>query len=110
MYMIEPTELEPTYDEIKQMQTQVNQPPNSVDKKRANKTETCPLCNKQLNKKTLKYSHNCQRTKEEPKEQAQPQITDEQIQIYLQRQQQEHQDQQNTIRQDKFNKLIRNMI
>ena len=110
MYMIEPTELEPTYDEIKQMQTQVNQPPNSVDKKRANKTETCPLCNKQLNKKTLKYSHNCQRTKEEPKEQAQPQITDDHIKQYIMQQQQEQQEQQNTIRQNKFSNMIRNMV
>jgi len=108
--MIEPTELEPTYDEIKQMQTQVNQPSNSVDKKRANKTETCPLCNKQLNKKTLKYSHNCQRTKEEPKEQAQPQITDDHIKQYIMQQQQEQQEQQNTIRQNKFNNLIKNMV
>jgi len=110
MYMIEPTELEPTYDEIKQMQTQVNQPPNSVDKKRANKTETCPLCNKQLNKKTLKYSHNCQRTKEESKEQSQPQITDDHIKQYIMQQQQEQEEQQNTIRQNKFNNLIKNMV
>ena len=107
--MIVPNEPEAmTYDDIK---IQLNQPPpNSVDKKRANKTETCPLCNKQLNKKTLKYSHNCQRTKEEPKEQAQPHITDDQIQIYLQRQRLEQQEQQNTIRQERFNKLIKNMI
>ena len=99
--MIEPNEPETmTYDDIK---IQLNQPPpNSVDKKRANKTETCPLCNKQLNKKTLKYSHNCQRTKEEPKEQAQPQITDNQIQIYLQNQRLEQQEYQQTIRQNKL--------
>ena len=107
--MIVPNEPEAmTYDDIK---IQLNQSSsNSIDKKRANKTETCPLCNKQLNKKTLKYSHNCQRTKEESKEQAQPQITDEDIQIYLQRQQQEQQEHQQAIKQDKFNKLIRNMI
>ena len=107
--MIEPNE-EPSYDEII---VKINQPPpptiSSVDKKRLNKTVTCPICDKVMNKKTLKYSHNCQ-TKEEPKEQAQPQITDEQIQIYLQRQQQEQQEQQNTIRQERFNKLIRNMV
>ena len=99
--MIEPNEPETmTYDDIK---IQLNQPPpNSVDKKRANKTETCPLCNKQLNKKTLKYSHNCQRTKEEPKEQAEPQITDNQIQIYLQNQRLEQQEYQQTIRQNKL--------
>ena len=107
--MIEPNEPETmTYDDIK---IQLNQPPpNSVDKKRANKTETCPLCNKQLNKKTLKYSHNCQRTKEEPKEQSQPQITDDHIQTYLQNKHLEHQEQQNTIRQNKFSNMIRNMV
>ena len=102
---------EESYDEI---MVKINQPPppplTSVDKKRMNKTETCPLCNKQLNKKTLKYSHNCQRTKEEPKEQAQPQITDDHIKQYIMQQQQEQQEQQNTIRQNKFNNLIKNMV
>ena len=107
MYMTEPTE-EPTYDEV---MNKVNQPTiSTIDKKRANKTETCPLCNKQLNKKTLKYSHNCQRTKEEPKVQSQPQITDDHIQTYLQNQRLENQNNQNAIRQDKFNKLIKNMV
>ena len=109
--MIEPNEPETmTYDDIK---IQLNQPPpNSVDKKRANKTETCPLCNKQLNKKTSKYSHNCQRTKEEPKvqSQSQPHITDDHIKQYIMQQQQEQQEQQNTIRQNKFSNMIRNMV
>ena len=107
--MIEPNEPETmTYDDIK---IQLNQPPpNSVDKKRANKTETCPLCNKQLNKKTLKYSHNCQRTKEEPKEQAQPQITDDHIKQYIMHQQQEQQEHQQAIKEARFSNMIRNMV
>ena len=99
---------EQTYDEV---MIQVNQPPppplTSVDKKRLNKTVTCPLCNKQVNSKTMKYSHDCQKTK---KEKQTPTITDEQIQIYLQNQRLEHQEQQNTIRQNKFNNLIKNMV
>ena len=107
MYMTEPTE-EPTYDEILVEANQTPpQPLTSIDKKRMNKTETCPLCNKQLNSKTMKYSHDCQKTK---KEKQTPTITDDQIQIYLQRQQQEQQEHQQAIKQDKFNKLIRNMI
>ena len=39
--------------------------PSSVDKKRANKTAQCPHCNKTMSKKTLRYSHYCQRIKEE---------------------------------------------
>ena len=107
--MTEPTE-EPTYDEV---MAQANQPPppplTSVDKKRLNKTETCSLCNKQLNKKTLTYFHDCQKTRTKKEKQV-PIITDEHIKVYLQNQQLEHQEHQNTIRQDKFNKLIKNMI
>ena len=103
--------VEPTYDEILiQSNNPTPQPLTSIDKKRANKTEMCPICDKVMNKKTLKYSHNCQRTKEEPKEQAQPQITDEHIKQYMIQQRLEQQEYQNTIRQDKFNKLIKNMI
>ena len=108
--MIEPNE-EPSYDEII---VKLNQPPpptiSSVDKKRLNKTVTCPICDKVMNKKTLKYSHNCQRTKEESKEQSQPQITDDHIKQYIMQQQQEQEEQQNTIRQNKFNNLIKNMV
>ena len=111
MYYIMTDQIEPTYDEILVEANQPTpQPLTSIDKKRANKTVSCPICDKVMNKKTLKYSHNCQRTKEEPKEQAQPQITDEQIQIYLQNKHLEHREQQNSIRQDKFNKLIKNMV
>ena len=38
---------------------------STVDKKRANKTATCPHCNKTMSKKTLRYSHYCQRIKED---------------------------------------------
>ena len=104
-------QIEPTYDEIL---VEANQPPpptiSSVDIKRKNKTVTCTICNKSMNEKTLKYFHDCQKTRTKKEKQAQPQITDEDIQIYLQRQHQEQQEQQNTIRQNKFNKLIRNMI
>ena len=61
---------EQTYDEV---MIQVNKPPppplTSVDKKRLNKTMTCPLCNKQVNSKTMKYTHDCQKTKKENKHQ-----------------------------------------
>ena len=103
--------VEPSYDEII---IQLNTPPSpqltSVDKKRLNKIVSCTICNKSMNEKTLKNFHDCQKTRTKKEKQAQPQITDEQIQIYLQRQRLEQQEQQNTIRQDKFNKLIKNMI
>mgnify|MGYP006088139469 CR=1 FL=1 len=105
--MTEPTE-EPTYDEV---MVQANKPPppplSSVDKKRLNKTVTCPLCNKQVNSKTMKYTHDCQKTK---KEKQTPQITDDHIKQYIMQQQQVQEEQQQAIKQDKFNKLIRNMI
>ena len=43
-------------------QTPIEQ--SSVEKKRANKTAQCPHCNKIMSKKTLRYSHYCQRVKE----------------------------------------------
>ena len=55
----------------------------------------------------MKYTHDCQKTK---KEKQAPTIADEDIKVYLQRQRLEQQEYQNTIRQDKFNKLIKNMI
>ena len=107
--MIEPNE-EPSYDEII---VKINQPPpptiSSVDKKRLNKTVTCPLCNKSMNEKTLKYFHDCQKIRTKKEKQV-PTITDEDIKVYLQNQRLEHQEQQNTIRQNKFNNLIKNMV
>ena len=107
MYMTEPTE-EPTYDEILVQANQTPpQPLSSIDKKRLNKTVTCPLCNKQVNSKTMKYTHDCQKTK---KEKQTPTITDDHIKQYIMQQQQEQEEQQNTIRQNKFNNLIKNMV
>ena len=37
---------------------------SSVERKRANKTAQCPHCNKIMSKKTLRYSHYCQKVKE----------------------------------------------
>ena len=102
--------VEPSYDEII---IQLNTPPSpqltSVDKKRLNKIVSCTICNKSMNEKTLKYFHDCQKTRSKKEKQA-PIISDDQIQIYLQNQRLEHQEQQNTIRQNKFNNLIKNMV
>ena len=102
--------VEPSYDEII---IQLNTPPSpqltSVDKKRLNKIVSCTICNKSMNEKTLKYFHDCQKTRTKKEKQASA-ITDEDIKVYLQRQQQEQQEHQQAIKQDKFNKLIRNMI
>ena len=102
--------VEPSYDEII---IQLNTPPSpqltSVDKKRLNKIVSCTICNKSMNEKTLKYFHDCQKIRTKKEKQV-PIITDEDIKVYLQRQRLEQEEYQNTIRQDKFNKLIRNMI
>ena len=105
--MTEPTE-EPTYDEVMiQVNTPPPQPLSSIDKKRLNKTVTCPLCNKQVNSKTMKYTHDCQKIK---KEKQVPQITDDHIKQYIMQQQQEQEEQQKIIRRNKFSNMIRNMI
>ena len=62
-----------------------------------------------INEKTLKYFHDCQKTRTKKEKQASA-ITDEDIKVYLQRQQQEQQEHQQAIRQNKFNNLIKNMV
>ena len=100
--------LEPTHDSpstSEQVCVPIPAEPSSVDKRRANRTAQRPHCNKAMSKKTLRYSHHCQRIKEsdddtpsaEPAPPANPQpqivkeivkeeITDDHIKDYLIRQ------------------------
>ena len=102
---------EETYDDIQQGKR--DPVVRSVDKKRMNKTVQCPICNKFMNKKTLTYSHNCQKSTT-PKETSQketsqkeaPQITDEHIYDYLVKQEHDMISQKRKIKQDRFNTLL----
>ena len=54
---------EETNDDYNEMVTTNKQPiTTSVDKKRLNKIVICPKCTKSMNRKTLTYSHDCQKS------------------------------------------------
>ena len=75
-----------TNDDYNEMVTTNKQPiTTSVDKKRLNKVVSCPKCNKQMNRKTLTYSHDCQKIKQHISsiEATEKQITDEDVHDYL---------------------------
>ena len=97
--------------------------PSSVDKKRANKTATCPHCNKTMSKKTLRYSHYCQRIREDPdpvpqatppanpkpeviKEVVREEITDDHIKDYIIRKETERREILAQQRAQRFNSLM----
>ena len=85
---------------------------SSVDKKRLNKTVECPKCNKSMTKKTLIYSHDCDKTKQHiVKSKPKPvEITEQDVHDYLQKQ--ETMDRNNLIlqRTDRFNNMIKNIF
>ena len=97
---------EETYDDIQQGKREPVV--RSVDKKRMNKTVQCPICKKFMNKKTLTYSHNCQKstTPKETSQKETPQITEERIYDYLVKQEHEMIAQKRKIKQDRFNTLL----
>ena len=85
---------------------------SSVDAKRLNKTVECPKCNKSMTKKTLTYSHDCDKTKQRIiKSEPKPiEITEQDVHDYLQKQ--ETMDRNNLIlqRTDRFNHMIKNIF
>ena len=120
--------LEPTH-QPEATSEQVPVPPptaelSGVDKKRANKTATCPHCNKTMSKKTLRYSHYCQRIKEEEsnpvsevtppanpkpeiiKEVVREEITENHIKDYIMRKETERRELLAQQRTQRFNTLM----
>ena len=88
---------------------------SSVDAKRLNKTTNCPKCGKSMTKKTLTYSHDCEKIKQQTIKtssitEVNTPVTDEDIEIYLQKQQ--ALDRHNLISQrtDRFNNMIKNIF
>ena len=88
---------------------------SSIDKKRMNKTAECPKCGKSMNRKTLLYSHDCQKIKQQTIKtssitRANTLVTDEDVEIYIQKQQ--ALDRHNLISQrtDRFNNMIKNIF
>ena len=85
---------------------------SSVDKKRLNKTVECPKCNKSMNRKTLIYSHDCEKirqrvTKSEPKP---IEMTEHDVHDYLIKQQTIDRNNLISQRTDKFNDMIKNIF
>ena len=123
-FSLEPTHDSPSTSEQVPVQKPTETP--SVDKKRANKTAQCPYCNKVMSKKTLRYSHHCQRIKEpvddEPsadppappanpqpqivKEIVKEEITDDHIKDYLVRQDTQRRTMLAQQRVQRFNNLM----
>ena len=86
---------------------------SSVNKKRLNKTVECPKCGKSMNRKTLLYSHDCEKikqpiTKPTTITEVNASVTDEQVELYLQKQEVLTRDNFISQRTDKFNNMIRN--
>ena len=85
---------------------------SSIDKKRLNETVECPKCGKSMNRKTLIYSHDCQKIKQqivksEPKS---IEITEQDVHDYLNKQQAIDRDNLILLRTDRFNNMIKNIF
>ena len=98
-----------TNDDYNEMVTTNKQPiTTSVDKKRLNKVVSCPKCGKHMNRKTLTYSHDCQKIKQPiPNIKAtEKQITDEDVHDYLLKQETFIKDTALQQKQERFNNMI----
>ena len=88
---------------------------SSIDKKRLNKTVECPKCGKSMNRKTLIYSHDCQKIKQQTIKTssitgANTLVTDEDVEIYLQKQETIVKDNLLSQRAERFNSMIKNIF
>ena len=88
---------------------------SSIYKKRLNKTVECQKCGKSMTRKTLVYSHDCQKIKQYTTKpttitDVNASVTDEQVEIYLQKQEVLSRDNFISQRADKFNNMIRNIF
>ena len=98
-----------TNDDYNEMVTINKQPiTTSVDKKRLNKVVSCPKCGKNMNRKTLTYSHDCQKIKQPISsiKVAEKQITDEDVHDYLLKQETLIRDTALQQKQERFNNMI----
>ena len=88
---------------------------SSVNKKRLNKTVECQKCNKSMNRKTLLYSHDCEKIKQHTTKpttiiEVNAPVTDEDVELYLQKQEVLSRDNMITQRAERFNTMIRNIF
>ena len=88
---------------------------SSVNKKRLNKTTNCPKCGKSMNRKTLLYSHDCDKTKQPITKpttiiEVNAPITDEDVELYLQKQQSLDRNNLRSQRTERFNNMIKNIF
>ena len=85
---------------------------SSVDKKRMNKTVQCPKCGKNMNRKTLTYTHDCQKIKQPTTKptsitEVNTPITDEQVETYLLKQEVISRDTLISQRKERFNNMMK---
>ena len=106
--------LNETNDEYNDMVISNKEPiVSSVNKKRLNKTVECPKCGKSMNRKTQLYSHDCEKIKQHTTKpttiiEVNAPVTDEDVELYLQKQEVLTRDNMISQRADKFNNMIRN--
>ena len=82
---------------------------SSVDKKRMNKSVECPKCGKSMNRKTLLYSHDCQKIKQ-PTIKSEPrpiEITEQDVHEYLLKQETISRDNLIAQRKERFDKMMK---
>ena len=82
---------------------------SSVDTKRMNKTMVCPKCGKSMNRKTLLYSHDCQKIKQ-PTIKSEPipiEITEQDVHEYLLKQETISRDNLIAQRKERFNNMMK---
>ena len=82
---------------------------SSVDTKRMNKTMVCPKCGKSMNRKTLLYSHDCEKIKQ-PIIKSEPrpiEITEQDVHEYLLKQETISRDNLIAQRKERFNNMMK---
>ena len=105
-----------TNDEYNDMVTANKEPiTSSVDKKRMNKTTNCPRCGKSMTRKTLKYTRDCEKIKQSNIKtttitEVNTPVTDEQVELYLHKQQTISRDNLISQRKERFDKMIKNIF
>ena len=108
-----PNEINDNYDD---MVTSNKEPSvSSVDKKRMNKSTNCPKCGKSMTKKTLTYSHDCEKIKQQTIKtssitEVNTPVTDEQVELYLQKQQAIDRDTLISQKRERFDNMIKNIF
>ena len=108
-----PNEINDNYDD---MVTSNKEPSvSSVDKKRMNKSTNCPKCGKSMTKKTLTYSHDCEKIKQHTIKtssitEVNTPVTDEDVELYLNKQETLVRDNLILQRKERFDNMIKNIF